>query len=498
MMTSSQISPCCQQGAPKAPPSCLVVFGAGGDLSHRLLTPALLHLVEAQLLDDAFTVLAFGHADQAEDAFRDSLLGSEWALKTTSEAREWLRPRLSYRSGDFENPESYAALAKRLSKTGNAVFYMATAPKYFALIAQQLAQAGLLRESDGAFRRLVVEKPFGHDLASAKALNVKLHTMLDERQIFRIDHFLGKETVQNILALRFANAVFEPIWNRQHVEHIEITAAETVGVEKRGRFYDSTGALRDMVPNHMFQLLAMIGMEPPNSFDADAIGAEKTRVLEAIRPLTREDVAQSVVRAQYDAGQVLGRPVRAYRQEPNVSPVSRTETFVALRLYVDNWRWAGVPILIRTGKAMAERRTEIVVQFRQVPHTLFRNTPVDHIHRNTLVVGIQPDEGLALQVQAKCPGPFMTLAGVGLNFNYAEHFDVQPQTGYETLIYDILIGDRTLFRDARHVEAGWRAVQPILDAWATDGEIATYPAGSWGPAKANDLIAGNGRWRNGS
>ena len=379
------------------------------------------------------------------------------------------------------------------------MFYLATAPRFFDGIVERLAAAGLVREPAGGHRRVVIEKPFGRDLASAVALNQRLLSVLDERQIYRMDHFLGKETVQNIMALRFGNGIFEPLWNRAHIDHVQITAAETVGMEGRGSFYEATGALRDMVPNHLFQLLAMTAMEAPNSFDADAVRTEKAKVIEAIHHLTPERARSASVRGRYEAGTVAGRQMKAYREEPKVASDSRTETYVALRLSVDNWRWAGVPFYLRTGKAMHSRRTEIVIQFKHVPCALFRDGPRPAtLAPNLMVLHVQPDEGVSLRFQAKVPGPAVRLAGVDMDFHYADYFSAALGTGYETLLYDCLIGDPTLFQRADNIEAGWRAVQPFLDAWSqVPDDVHGYPAGSWGPQQANELLApALSNWRN--
>ena len=417
-------------------------------------------------------------------------------------------PALFYLAGDFEDPATYRQLADRLAElshgTGrDAVFYLATAPRFFGRIVERLAAAGLTREGEGGggHRRVVVEKPFGADLASAQSLNRQILAVLDESQIYRMDHFLGKETVQNIMALRFGNGIFEPLWNRSHVDHVQITAAETVGVEGRGRFYEQAGALRDMVPNHMFQLLAMTAMEAPNSFSADAVRAEKAKVIEAIRDLTPEQAARASVRGQYGAGTAAGKPVRAYGEEPDVAPGSRTETYVALKLMVDSWRWAGVPFYLRTGKAMRTRRTEIAIQFKRVPCALFRERPGRAaLAPNLLVLHVQPDEGVSLRFEAKVPGPTVRLSPVDMDFRYADYFNAAPSTGYETLLYDCLIGDATLFQRADNIEAGWRAVQPFLDAWrdTKPDDVHGYEAGGWGPDAADALPARDGRrWRNG-
>jgi glucose-6-phosphate 1-dehydrogenase len=480
----------------------LVIFGAGGDLTRRLLMPALANLACRQLLDERFVVLGFGHSESSDAAFRRDVVAEVGRDGDMSEAVDWLSEHLFYMAGDFDDESAYRRLGDRLSalqKTvgnRNVVFYLATAPHYFGPIVEALGRAGLVHETPDGFRRVIIEKPFGQDLLSAKALNAQILKVLDEKQIYRIDHFLGKETVQNIMALRFGNAIFEPIWNRHHVDHIAISATEAVGVEQRGKFYEKTGALRDMVPNHMFQLLGLMAMEAPNSFDADAIRTEKARVIDAIRPLEGAAVLRDTVRGQYAAGMVRGKHRVAYREEPNVDPQSNTETYVALRLTIENWRWAGVPIYIRTGKALTERRTQILVQFKPVPLSLFGNGLAEP-QRNVLTFQIQPDEGIQLQFEAKVPGPSMVLSRVGMSFRYADYFDVAPSTGYETLIYDCLIGDATLFQRADNIEAGWKAVQPILDAWQeVPRAIASYTAGSWGPAEADDLLHRDGfHWR---
>ncbi|MGD9511296.1 MAG: glucose-6-phosphate dehydrogenase [Geminicoccaceae bacterium] len=501
-------------GAEPAPPGTLVVLGAGGDLAKRLLLPALYNLAVAHQLDDGFALLGVDHKDLSQDAFRDRL---EEAVRAFVASRSvaaagqpdpetwgWLRQRLHFLSGDFGDPDTYRRIAERLGGLpggagGRAVFYLATAPRFFGPAVEHLAAAGLVHEGDGGARRVVVEKPFGSDLASAAALNRQLLGVLGESQIYRMDHFLGKETVRNIMALRFGNGIFEPLWNRAHIDHVQITAAETVTVEERGRFYEQTGALRDMVPNHLFQLLAMVAMEAPNSFDADAVRTEKAKVVEAIRDLGTEAARRCSVRGQYRAGKVGDRAVPSYRDEPNVAHDSRTETYVALKLMVDNWRWADVPFYLRTGKALKARRTEIVIQFRQVPCVLAREWPGGDHAPNLLVLRIQPDEGLSLRFEAKIPGPKVRLSPVDMDFRYADYFQIVPSTGYETLLYDSLIGDPTLFQRADNIEAGWRAVQPFLDAWRNTGpdDVHGYAAGSWGPDEADALLARDGRrWLN--
>src|SRR5438477_6496074 len=412
---------------------------------------------------------------------------------------------MSYLQGDLTNAEMYRRLDAHLTEldkttgtAGNRLFYLAIADRFFSVALEGLGAARLVTEKDGQWRRVVIKKPFGHDLNSAKALNAEILKHLQENQIYRIDHFLGKETVQNIMALRFANGLFEPIWNRGHIDHVQITAAETVGVERRGKFYDSTGALRDMVPNHLFQLLAMTAMEPPISFDADAVRAKKAEVIQAIRPMSEAEALRNAIRGQYAAGTVLGKPANAYGKEPDVAPDTTTETFMACKLNIDNWRWAGVPFYLRTGKYMKRRLTEIAVRFHQAPYTLFRGTDVERLHPNWMILRIQPDEGIALHFAAKRPGPTVTLGNVRMDFAYKDYFQMAPNTGYETLIYDCMIGDATLFQRADNIEVGWQVVQPILDAWANNPpqDFPNYAAGSNGPTAAGELLARDCRtWR---
>lgn len=499
-----------------APPCAMVIFGATGDLTKRLVVPALYGLVRGKRLAERFRLVGIGRAPLTAADWSKSLTdmmqqfvakgGSEFcAGHLDMDAWRWLTDRMTYLRGDITEPDTYRRLGEHLAgldetagTAGNYLFYLAVADSLFGPAVAQLGAAGLVEEDAGQWRRVVIEKPFGHDLPSAEALDADILKVLNERQIYRIDHFLGKETVQNVMALRFANGLFEPIWNREHIDHIQITAAETVGVERRGNFYEATGALRDMVPNHIFQLVAMTAMEPPISFDADAVRAKKAEVIKAIRPMSEAEALENAVRGQYAAGTVLGEPAPAYRQEPNVAPDSTVETFVACRLHIDNWRWAGVPFYLRTGKHMRIRRTEIAIRFHQAPYSLFRGTDVEHMHPNWMILRIQPDEGIALMFAAKRPGPTVTLGSVCMDFAYKTYFSMAPNTGYETLIYDCMIGDATLFQRADNIEAGWQVVQPILDAWATHPpqDFPNYPAGSDGPAAADDLLARDGRaWR---
>ena len=410
---------------------------------------------------------------------------------------------MSYLSADFSDPQAYVQLTSRLQQadkakhTGaNVMFYLAVGSRFFAGIVDQLGAAGLVQETEQAWRRVVVEKPFGHDLASARELNKQLRNNLQETQIYRMDHFLGKETVQNIMLMRFANGIFEPLWNRDHIDHVQITVAETVGVEQRAAFYETTGAMRDMVPNHVFQLLALTAMESPASFDADAVRNEKTKVLDSVRVL---DPLKDVVRGQYAAGERSGEALKAYRSEAGVSADSGTETYIAMKLGIDNWRWAGVPFYLRTGKALGHRQSEIQVQFKRPPFSLFRDTATDALQPNTLLIKLQPDEGAMLSFGAKIPGPRIEIGQVHMDFHYKDYFQNAPSTGYETLIYDCMIGDATLFQRSDSVMAGWQIVQPLQDYLAqhSDAPLSMYAAGSQGPEVAEHLFGDSGnRWRN--
>jgi glucose-6-phosphate 1-dehydrogenase len=501
---------------PAAPPCAMVIFGAAGDLTKRLVVPALYELAHSKRLSENFRLVGVDMAENTTAQWIEGLTemmrsfvgqsGAEFALdRLDDENWGWLTGRMSYVQGDLTDAGAYQRLGQHLGELdsksgtgGNYLFYLAIADRFFSVAVNGLGQAKLTEEKDGHWRRVVIEKPFGHDLASAKALNAEILKTLQEHQIYRIDHFLGKETVQNVMALRFANGLFEPIWNREHIDHVEITASETVGVEHRGKFYDKTGALRDMVPNHLFQLLAMVAMEPPNSFDAEAVRSKKAEVIEAIRPMTEEEALRNAVRGQYAAGTVLGKPVRAYRNEPDVAPDSTAETYIACKLLIDNWRWADVPFYLRTGKYMKARRTEIAIRFHQAPFSLFRGTDVRTMHGNWMILRIQPDEGISLQFAAKQPGPTVKLETVSMDFAYKDYFKQEPNTGYETLLYDCMIGDATLFQRADNIEAGWRAVQPILDAWAKNPAkgLQEYAGGSDGPAASDEMLAQNGHhWR---
>lgn len=494
-----------------APCCALVIFGANGDLTKRLIVPALYNLAQQQLLPPRFTIIGLDHNEKSTEDWRAGLhdfleeivrsgQGEFEARRIDEKIWSILAQCMEYLPGDFLDPSTYEKLRDCLCKwdekknlEGNAVFYLAAADRFFGPIVDALGEAGLTKEERG-WRRVVIEKPFGHDLPSAKALNERILNVLREDQIYRIDHFLGKETVQNILALRFANGLFEPIWNRDRIDHVQITVAESIGIEKRGRFYEATGALRDMVPNHLFQLLAMTAMEPPSSFDANAIRSKKADLFRAIHPASPQDA----VRGQYASGTIDGKSVCGYREEPDVAKDSNVETYVALRLHIDNWRWAEVPFYLRTGKRMPKRSTEIAIHFKRAPLALFRETPTGELGPDWLILQIQPDEGIRLRFNAKRPGPHMALESVAMDFKYSDWFKQAPAVGYETLLYDCFAGDQTLFQRADQVEAAWAVVQPVLDAWSKtpSGDFPNYQAGSAGPEAANQLIARDGRsWR---
>jgi len=499
-------------------PCAIVIFGAGGDLTKRLVVPALYNLSRTHKLPENFALIGVDLAagDTATwcknlRAMLQSFVGSSTAELSIGEidekAWQWLASRMSYMQGDITKPDVYAqietgldAVEKKYDTKGNAIFYLAVADRFFGTVVDHLGTSGLANEDEDGdgqrnfWRRVVIEKPFGHDLPSAKALNHQILRVLNEDQIFRIDHFLGKDAVQSIMAFRFANGLFEPIWNRDRIDHVQITAAETVGVEQRGKFYEVTGALRDMVPNHLFTLMSMVAIEPPVGFDAKAIRDKKAELYRAIKAIDPD----RAVRGQYGAGKVIDKDCVAYRQEPNVAPDSNTETYVALEAQIDNWRWAGVPFFLRTGKHMSMRETEIAIRFKPAPYAAFQNTPVDSLPPNWLVLRIAPDEGISLQFEVKRRGADMELAAVKMDFRYNDYFPKMPNVGYETLIHDVMQGDQTLFMRADMVEEAWRIVEPVLEAWAKDkATFPNYDSGADGPAAADDLISkGSDRhWR---
>ena len=494
-------------GGPERPasPCTFVIFGAAGDLTKRKLIPALYNLRANGLLAREFAIIGVARKEKSHQQFREEQSAAirEFATRPVDEAL-WagLCDALYYQAGEFTDPATYANLAGLLSEVakthgtgGNVLFYLAVPPAFFGEIIRRLGEAGLARQEGGVWRRVIIEKPFGRDLESARALNAEIGAVLREDQVYRIDHYLGKETVQNILVFRFANGIFEPIWNRRYIDHVQLMVAETVGVEDRGGYYETAGVLRDMIQNHMFQLLALVAMEPPIAFQADAVRDEKVKVLRAIRPMTPAKVRERTVRGQYGEGQVNGRPAPAYRREPKVAPASTTETYAALKLFVENWRWAGIPFYLRSGKRLPTRDTTIVIQFRQPPLLLFEETAVGEIEPNRLVLRIQPDEGIEIHVKAKRPGPTFQLGTVTLDFSYRDFGETAGATGYERLLYDSMIGDTTLFHRSDMVEAAWRIATPILEAWqgAPPRDFPNYAAGSWGPAAADRLVEQDGR-----
>ncbi len=501
-----------------ADPCALVVFGADGDMTKRLLIPALYNLSRTNMLPKKFALIGADLARETTQSWRDRLYQMLKSYVGTAAAgfhidhideAAWQRlaEKMLYVQGDITKPELYEELRGVLGRSekengtqGNVIFHLAVAGRFFATVVEQLGRAKLTTENDGDpathrfWRRVVIEKPFGHDLGSARELNACVLRTLHENQIFRIDHFLGKDTVQSIMAFRFANGLFEPIWNRDRIDHVQITVAETVGVEQRAKFYEATGALRDMVPNHALTLLAMVAMEPPVGFDAASIRSKKAEVFAAMPAV---EPAQAV-RGQYGAGSVLGKSVNAYRSEPDVATASNVETYVAMKFEIDNWRWAGVPFYFRTGKHMSARNTEIAIRFKQAPYAAFQHTPVETLRPNWLVLRIAPDEGISLQFEVKRPGPVVDLAAVKMDFRYKDWFPDELNVGYETLIHDVMAGDQTLFMRADMVEEAWRIVQPVLNAWAQkSADFIEYESGSDGPEEAAELLARDGGrlWR---
>jgi len=489
-------------------PCTVVLFGASGDLAKRKVIPAMFDLASHNALGPRYAIVGFARTPMNDESFRSSL---EEASKSESEIgpidpKKWeeFASNLHYQAGEYGKAEDFANLAKRLRELEdqeklacNRLFYLSTPPEVYKDIVGQLGKAGLARPTNpNSWVRIIIEKPFGRDLASAKELNEIVLSVFEEPQVYRIDHYLGKDTVQNLLVLRFSNGIFEPLWNRNYVDHVQITAAETLGVERRGGFYETAGALRDMIQSHVLQLTSLVAVEPPASFDATAVRNEKLKVLQSIRPFDLGMVAQSVVRGQYAAGILDGKPVPGYRSEPGVSPTSRTETFVAMQVLIDNWRWAGVPFYLRTGKRMAKRTTEIVIQFKRAPHIVFRERDVE---ANRLVLNIQPDEGISVSFGAKKPGPDMNIGNVTMNFSYREGFGDGARSAYATLLSDCVRGDATLFDRGDSVEAAWALVDPILDVWsaAKTATVPLYPAGSWGPRESDLLLEREGRqWFN--
>ncbi len=485
-------------------PCAVILFGASGDLAKRKVIPALFDLAAHNSLGSRYAIIGFARTPMSDDSFR-SALGD--AAKTMSELgpvdpAKWddFASNLFYSPGDYSDQQAYAQLAKRIAELdaqkslgGNRLFYLSTPPEVYPDIVEQLGRAGLSRPANPkSWVRIIIEKPFGRDLATAKELNEIVHNVFEEQQVYRIDHYLGKDTVQNLLVLRFGNGIFEPLWNRNYVDHVQITAAETLGVERRGGFYETAGALRDMIQSHVLQLTSLVAVEPPASFDATAVRNEKLKVLQSIRPFDLEMVAQSVVRGQYGPGTITDKLVPGYREEQNVNPKSRTETFVAAKLLIDNWRWANVPFYLRTGKRLAKRTTEIVIQFKRAPHIVFRGREAE---ANRLVLNIQPDEGISVSFGAKRPGTEMSIGNVTMNFSYREGFGDSSRSAYATLVNDCLRGDATLFDRGDSVEAAWSLVEPVLDVWsaAKTASVPQYASGSWGPKEGDNLLEREGR-----
>jgi len=493
-------------------PCAVVLFGASGDLTQRKLVPALYNLARDGLLPAKLAIVGFARREKTDEQFRSEMLEGVRKHARRFDANDSLWAEFSrsifYQTGAFDSLEDYKGLAirlqeleRRLGLPQNRLYYLATAPNYFSTIVNGLDSVGLAKpdasSAEPGWTRAVIEKPFGRDLESARELNHKLLDHLSEKQIFRIDHYLGKETVQNLLALRFANGIFEPLWNQKYVDHVQITVAESIGVEGRGGYYDQSGVLRDMVQNHMLQVMSLVAMEPPVAMEAEAIRDEKLKVLRAVRRIPVADVDRHVVRGQYGPGNVLGKPVPGYREEDGVPRGSRTETFVALRLAIENWRWAGVPFLLRSGKRLPKRSSEVCIQFKKPPLRLFNEATACTVAPNALIINVQPDDGISLRFGAKVPGPEIEVRQVKMDFRYGSSFGVPSPEAYERLLLDAMGGDSTLFTRRDEVEAAWGIVGDILDGWSrSDAEPFLYTAGSWGPEEADRLFDGlEGSWR---
>jgi glucose-6-phosphate 1-dehydrogenase len=494
--------------------SSFVIFGASGDLTRRKLIPALYNLACENLLPHDFQVIGFGLPGMDDDTFRTTMAKSLQESKEadTFDAKVWaaFATKIHYITADFEAPEGYQHLcdlltemAQHSGRPDNRLFYLATPPSFYAGIVSRLGEHGLVSpnyKTGEGWTRIIIEKPFGHDYSSAIELNTRVHEVFKEEQVYRIDHYLGKETVQNIMAFRFANSIIEPIWNRRYIDHVQITAAETLGVEHRGKYYEEAGCLRDMFQNHLLQLLSIVCMDPPVRYGGTSVRDRKADVLKSIVPINPENLIETAVRGQYGPGILQDQSLPGYRQEEGVNPNSNTETYAALKLYVDNWRWADVPFYLRSGKRMPNKVTEIVIQFKRVPHLFFQLTHEDQMEPNLLIMRIAPDEGITLRFGAKVPGPEMHLRQVQMNFNYAEAFKVSPATAYETLLLDAMAGDPTLFNRADQVEMAWNVIAPLLDIWSATKPFQPFPnygTGTWGPSAADALLARDGRsWHN--
>jgi glucose-6-phosphate 1-dehydrogenase len=496
----------------KSPQPCiLVIFGATGDLTGRKLLPALYNLAKEGQLPAHFACVGFARRDKSNDVFRQEMLAdiNKYSRSKPVDTELWktFSEQIFYHRSEFDHDEGYEDLYKflneldtKLGTKGNRVFYLSTPPSYFPQIVEKLAKHKLIynpNEIQDRWSRVIIEKPFGHDLESAKALQVELSKSLTEDQIYRIDHYLGKETVQNLLVFRFSNSIFESLWNNHHIDHIQITVGEEIGIGTRGRFWEEAGMLRDIVQNHMMQLLSLVAMEPPTNLSADAIRDEKVKVMQSLRPFNKEKIDQYAVRGQYAPGFINGAPVKGYRQEDNVSPTSIVETYLAMELYIDNWRWSGVPFYLRAGKRLPKRATEIAIVFKSAPGVLFQ-AQKDHIDQNTLVIRIQPNEGISMKMNCKVPGLASSIQPVNMDFRYGTYFGSTPPEAYERLICDCMAGDHTLFARVDEVLASWTLLTPLLEHWQTQKDInfPNYPAGTWGPKEAEELLAHDGRrWR---
>src|ERR687893_694324 len=496
-----------EQRLPRVPePGVMVIFGASGDLTARKLVPALYDLAAQRRLPLEFAVVGISRTQMSHEEFRERLrraLEEQRSGEVSDDIWESFAGGIFYMPGDSKKTETYDGLKELLKRLdseggtqGNRIFSLSSSPSLFPAIVENLGEAGLNEGEDGGWARLVVEKPFGRDLESARELNAELQRYFDETQIYRIDHYLGKETVQNILALRFANGIFEPLWNQHYVDHIQITVAEDIGVGTRGAFYEEAGALRDIVQNHVMQVLCLTAMEPPVTFDAESVREEKVKVLKAVRPIPEDEVENHTVRGQYTRGWVFGEEVEGYREEEDVAPDSCTETYVALKVFVDNWRWAGVPFYIRAGKRMPKKATEIAIQFKPTPHTPFARGETRGLEPNVLVLRIQPEEGISLKIGAKVPGSGFEVSSVNMDLLYGTAFLEEAPDAYQRLLLDLLLGDPTLFIRADEAEGAWNILAPVMRRWSEHGDVSPYSAGTWGPEEADALLAPDGReWR---
>jgi glucose-6-phosphate 1-dehydrogenase len=492
-------------------PCAMVIFGASGDLTERKLIPALFYLSRERMLPPGFSVVGCARTPKTDEEFRREMAEAvKKFLHLTSESDalvDGFVKGLYYVAGDFSKPPAYEQLKQVLGRVdedrgtaGNRLYYLSTPPSFFPVVVELLGESGLAKPQDRgrAWARIILEKPFGRSLESARELNRIVTRVFDEDQVYRIDHYLGKETVQNLLVFRFANGIFEPLWNRRYIDHVQIAVAEELGVENRGAYYEEAGLLRDMIQNHVLQLLSLVAMEPPATFQATAVRDEKAKVMGSLRPIRFERVPEFVVRGQYTEGFVGGKKVPAYRNEPKVAPTSSTETYAAFKFFIDNWRWADVPFYLRSGKRLPKRISEISIEFRRVPHLLFKGAGAEGIEPNILSMRIQPNEGISLKFCAKLPGTTMQIRPVEMEFLYGESFGATPPTAYETLLHDCMLGDATLFNRSDAVDLSWELMDPILERWQQDGAkgLALYPAGSWGPPEADDFIERDGRqWR---